>query len=87
MHTFYGDLTINKCYYRFCFQPVYCSKGIRFFVKVVHPTKQLRVFEMEQRGEQWRVVNAPKADDFVLAHEAKISALLEELWKKNLREL
>ncbi|RYY43272.1 MAG: hypothetical protein EOO06_19950 [Chitinophagaceae bacterium] len=83
MRTFYGDLTINEGYYRFCFQPVYCSNGIRFFVKVVHPPKRFRVFEMEQRSEQWRVVNAPKADDFILAHEARLSVLLEELYKKN----
>ncbi|RYZ25500.1 MAG: hypothetical protein EOO10_18105 [Chitinophagaceae bacterium] len=83
MRTFYGDRTINKGYYRFCFQPVYCSKGVRFFVNVLHPPKRMGVFEMEKRGELWRVVNAPKADDFVLAHEAKISALLEELYKKN----
>jgi hypothetical protein len=64
----------------FQFQPFFCPGGFRYQVSVTDSSDATHCFHMERDPYAgWRIINAPKVEDWILGLEAPLGSAIEQL--------
>lgn len=66
-------LVLGGISFRLYFDKINTSKGIKFFVFAEDRSGNRYSFNMEDFGDQWRIVNAPKVSDIFIQNEKQLS--------------
>lgn len=78
MDIFTKEVQLREPLLRVCFTRIAACSGSKYFVEVLAKGGQKYAFDMARNGGSWRVVNAPKVDDFILRMEGQLSHLLQQ---------
>jgi hypothetical protein len=81
MQNFSKRIPIEKGFSpEFFFNRMYTVNGISYHVSVVDRYRQSHFFNMEQKSNLWRIVDAPKVPDWIMNIEKKLEeAIFESL--------
>ena len=73
------ELVIADPYLKVSFHRIMAKTHPRYFVKILDKAGKQSCFDMLYDGRRWRVVNAPKVSDHILALEAKLGEMLGKM--------
>ena len=62
----------------FSFNSIHTANGFTYHISVLDQDKQPCAFSMERKGHNWKIVNAPKPADWIIALEADLQKAIEE---------
>jgi len=83
MHSFITDLILDSLQFEVHFNEYYSPNGIRYFVFARDQNGDSYSFNMEEKNDEWRIINAPRIQDLFLNNEKKFSDAIIEHQKNN----
>lgn len=62
----------------FSFLRIYTVDGVKFFVSVIEGATKSYHFTIQKRGDGWKIDDAPKVPDWIMALEPEFALAIDE---------
>src|SRR5688500_10885263 len=78
MNTHTVKLFLGSRFFMLAFHVITSFKGSKLFVVATDQSKRKYPFNMEKKGDEWRVVHGPKPHEIIIKHEREISLAIRK---------
>ncbi|HYH16299.1 MAG TPA: hypothetical protein VD794_13815 [Flavisolibacter sp.] len=78
MREFQKNIVVEGGSLTFAFNRIFYVGGVKYFVCVIDKDAKGYFFNMEQRGDRWQVLDAPKVPQWIKDIEADLAATIKQ---------
>jgi hypothetical protein len=78
MNQFTSEVFLHNISFHFHFDKIELSSGIKYFVNAKDQFGNTHSFNMEPKGNSWRIINAPRVNELILNSETKLSNIINQ---------